>query len=57
MAMENGYYSAERVFEIGKLAQQALANLKQRKNFVLLGRPQLARKMNLANVRAYQKLS
>ena len=50
MAMENGYYSDETSFEIGKLAQQTLlGNLEAKEKFVLFSGPHinLARKMNL----------
>ena len=50
MAMENGYYSDETSFEIGKLAQQTLlGNLeaKERIRAFFWAAHQLARKMNL----------
>ncbi|MAK45876.1 MAG: hypothetical protein CMI24_01230 [Opitutae bacterium] len=50
MAMENGYYSAETSFEIGKLAQQTLlGNLEAKEKFrsFFWAAHQLARKMNL----------
>ncbi len=50
MAMENGYYSAEASFEIGKLAQQTLlGNLEAKEKFrsFFWAAHQLARKMNL----------
>ena len=48
MAMENGYYSDETSFEIGKLAQQTFWESEAKeKTCFLLGGDQLARKMNL----------
>ena len=60
MAMENGYYSAETSFEIGKLhSRLCLETWKQRKNFVLLlGRPPTCKEDEpMPKCQSLQKLS